>query len=491
MERASGILLPIFSLPSRFGIGAFGREAYEFADFLHASGQKYWQMLPLGPTSFGDSPYQSFSTYAGNPYFIDLEALIEDGSLSADEVNGADWGDDPRYIDYAKIYEARFNILRLACDRSYERDAEEIRHFSEENSRWLPAYAEFMALKRHFGMRAWMEWDDDIRRRRPDALKKYRELLKDDIRLFTYIQFLFYRQWEKLKEYINSLGIRIIGDLPIYVALDSADVWSEPECFMLGEDCLPTEVAGVPPDYFCEEGQLWGNPLYNWERMRSDGFGWWIRRVDGAKKLYDVIRIDHLRVFEKYWAVPYGDDTAKNGKWRDGPGMELVGVLTGWFYGLDFIAEDLGVPSEGLKRLLADSGLPGMRVLEFAFDQLTESPYQMHNYDENCVCYTGTHDNAPIAEWYHDIPQEELEYAVEYMGLNDAEGINRGMLRCGLGSVAELFVAQLQDWLGLGKGHRINTPGTVGGNWCWRLLPGELSSEKSEYILHMTKLYGR
>jgi len=491
MDRSSGILLPIFSLPSPYGIGTLGREAYKFADFLHASGQKVWQMLPLGPTSFGDSPYQSFSTYAGNPYFIDLDMLIEDGLLTQSEVDAEDWGDKQRYIDYEKIYNARFKILCLACERGYERDGAEIEHFLSENSSWLPAYAEFMALKRHFGMRAWTEWNEDIRRRRPEALKKYSELLKDDIRLFIYIQFLFYRQWAKLKDYINSLDIRIIGDLPIYVALDSADVWSEPEFFKLDEDCLPTEVAGVPPDYFCEDGQLWGNPLYDWEKMRKDGFGWWIRRVDGAKKLYDVIRIDHFRGFEKYWAVPYGDETAKNGQWREGPGMELVGVLTSWFYGLDFIAEDLGVPSKGLRKLLEDSGLPGMRILEFAFDSLAESPYQMHNYTENCVCYTGTHDNAPIAEWYHEIPQEELEYAFEYMGISDSEGINRGMLRCGLGSVAKLFVAQLQDWLELGKGHRINTPGTIGGNWCWRLVPEDIRPELTDYILHMTKLYGR
>ena len=491
MERSSGIILPVFSLPSEYGIGTLGREAYAFADFLHSAGQKYWQMLPLGPTSFGDSPYQSFSTFAGNPYFIDLRMLIDDGLLYESELHGIDWGDDPRYVDYAKIYDARLGVLRLAYQRGFERDRTEVCAFEEENRGWLPAYAEFMAIKRFFGMRAWTEWDEDIRRREPDSLGRYRTLLKDDIGLFTYIQFLFYRQWDKLKSYVNSLGISVIGDLPIYVAFDSADVWAEPGYFCLDEDLLPTEVAGVPPDYFCADGQLWGNPLYDWDKMRADGFGWWIRRVDGAKKLYDLIRIDHFRGFEKYWAVPYGDKTAKNGRWRPGPGMELVKVLTGWFYGLGFIAEDLGVPSEGLRRLLDDSGLPGMRVLEFAFDGLSESPYQMHNYSENCVCYTGTHDNSPIAQWYREIPQEELEYAVEYMGLNDREGICRGMLRCGMGSVARLFVAQMQDWLGLGEGHRTNAPGTVGGNWRWRLIPGEINAELAEDILHITKLYGR
>ena len=317
MNRCSGILMPVFSLPSPYGIGTLGKAAYDFADFLHAAGQHCWQMLPLGPTSYGDSPYQSFSTYAGNPYFIDLELLIEDGLLTRDEVESQNWGTNPRYVDYGRIYESRFAVLQKAKDRGWERDQAEVAAFQAENCRWLPDYALYMACKRHFGMRSWTEWDDaDIRlRRSPEVLEQYRTLLREDVELFTYLQFLFFRQWNRLRDYLHSLDIQVIGDLPIYVAMDSADVWAEPECFQLDDQCVPTEVSGVPPDYFSADGQLWGNPLYAWDRMQADGFGWWIRRVDGASKLYDVIRIDHFRGFDAYWAVPYGETTAKNGHW--------------------------------------------------------------------------------------------------------------------------------------------------------------------------------
>ena len=367
MNRCSGILMPVFSLPSPYGIGTLGKAAYDFADFLHAAGQHCWQMLPLGPTSYGDSPYQSFSTYAGNPYFIDLELLVEDGLLTRDEVESQNWGTNPRYVDYGRIYESRFAVLQKAKDRGWERDQAEVAAFQAENCRWLPDYALYMACKRHFGMRSWTEWDDaDIRlRRSPEVLEQYRTLLREDVELFTYLQFLFFRQWNRLRDYLHSLDIQVIGDLPIYVAMDSADVWAEPECFQLDDQCVPTEVSGVPPDYFSADGQLWGNPLYAWDRMQADGFGWWIRRVDGASKLYDVIRIDHFRGFDAYWAVPYGETTAKNGHWVKGPGMNLVGVLTSWFPQLRFIAEDLGYPTPGVQQLLQDSGLPGIYTYEY------------------------------------------------------------------------------------------------------------------------------
>ena len=353
MERKSGILMPISSLPSKHGIGTFGKEAYKFADFLAAAGQRAWQLLPLGPTSYGDSPYSSFSTYAGNPYFIDLDMLVADGLLTKAEVEAPDWGDDPANVDYGKIYENRFNLLRLACERGWDRDAKELTAFREQNAGWLPDYALFMALKRHFGMVSWTLWPDEaVRLRRPESLDHYRRLLDADVRLFTYAQFLFFKQWTALREYVHSLDIEIIGDLPIYVALDSSDVWADPKSFLLDEKNIPTCVSGVPPDYFCEDGQLWGNPIYNWERMRSDGYGWWIRRIEGAKKLYDVIRIDHFRGFESYWSVPYGEETAKNGKWMPGPGMSLVGVLRDWFHDTKFIAEDLGFLTPGVEQLL-------------------------------------------------------------------------------------------------------------------------------------------
>ena len=493
MKRSSGILMPISSLPSPYGIGTFGKAAYDFADFLHAAGQKYWQLLPLGPTSHGDSPYQSFSTYAGNPYFIDLDMLIEDALLTQEEVSSINWGDAPRYVDYGRIYEYRFFILSKAKARGWERDQEAVCAFVEANKHWLPDYALFMACKRHFGMKAWTQWEDeDIRlRKSPAVLERYRKLLRDDVELFIYLQFLFFKQWNNLKKYIHSLGIGIIGDLPIYVAMDSADVWAEPQFFQLDAYNIPTDVSGVPPDYFCEDGQLWGNPLYRWETMEADGFGWWIRRIDGVGKLFDVIRIDHFRGLESYWAVPYGETTARNGRWVKGPGMKLVDTLQKWFPQLEFIAEDLGYPTPEVQQLLADSGLPGMKVLVFAFDSRDSSNYLPHAYSETCICYTGTHDNSPVALWKEEISKEDLAFACKYLGLNEQEGFHWGMIRGGMGSVAKLFVALMQDYLGLGEGHRINAPGTQGNNWKWRMLQGEATPELAKKIAEMVRIYGR
>ena len=492
MNRSSGILMPVFSLPSPYGIGSLGRAAYAFADFLRAAGQKCWQVLPLGPTGYGDSPYQSFSTHAGNPYFIDLDLLIADGLLTAEEAEAHDWGADPGSVDYGKLYEGRFDVLAAAKARGWERDREAVRAFETENAHWLPDYALYMALKRHFGMRAWTEWPDEaVRRHRPEAVGKWREALRADVELFTYIQFLFFRQWAALKAYVNGLGVRIVGDLPIYVAPDSADVWAEPQWFRLDSDGFPTEVAGVPPDYFSEDGQLWGNPLYDYDAMRADGYSWWIRRVAGAAKLCDVIRIDHFRGFERFWAVPAGEKTAKNGRWIEGPGMDLVGRLTAWFPETAFIAEDLGVSTPTLKQLLADSGLPGMKVLEFAFDSDGADDYRPHAYTPNCVCYTGTHDNDTLSGWLASAPPETLERAGRYFGLHASEGADRGILRGGMGSVAALFVAQMQDWLGLGAEGRVNTPGTATGNWTWRMLPGQADAALAREIAEMTARYGR
>ena len=493
MKRSSGILMPIFSLPSPYGIGTFGKAAYDFADFLKASGQTYWQLLPLGPTSHGDSPYQSFSTYAGNPYFIDLDILIDDGLLTKQEVTAVNWGDNPRYVDYGRIYESRFTLLSKAKARGWERDRDAVAAFVESNKHWLPDYALFMACKRHFGMKAWIQWEDeDIRLRKNEAvLHRYRTLLHEDVELFIYLQFLFFRQWEKLKDYIHSLGISIIGDLPIYVAMDSADVWAEPEFFQLDEECFPTEVSGVPPDYFCEDGQLWGNPLYRWDTIEADGFGWWLRRIDGVGKLFDVIRIDHFRGLESYWAVPYGDPTARNGRWVKGPGIKLVDTLQKWFPQLEFIAEDLGLLTPEVHQLLADSDLPGMKVLAFAFDAQSSSSYLPHAYEENCICYTGTHDNSPVMLWKDEISKEDWDFARTYLGLNRQEGFHWGMIRGGMGSVAKLFVALMQDYLGLGEGHRINSPGTQGTNWKWRMLPGEATPKLAKKIRQRVRIYGR
>ena len=491
MERSSGILLHISSLPSKYGIGTLGREAYRFADALKAARQKYWQVLPLGPTSFGDSPYQSFSTFAGNPYFIDLELLAEDGLLSREELEHADWGDDPRYVDYGRIYAARFPVLRRAFERGYSRDRQWVEEFAQKN-RWVRDYALFMALKGHFGMKSWLEWEDrEIARHRPAAVERYERLLAEDVAFYTYLQYLFFRQWGALKEYINGLGIQIIGDLPIYVAMDSADVWAEPEFFQLDSENRPVEVSGVPPDYFSADGQLWGNPLYDYDRMRRDGFGWWIRRVEGVSRLFDVVRIDHFRGLESYWAVPYGEKTARSGRWRKGPGMDLVGVLTSWFNNLRFIAEDLGFLTPEVHQLLADSGLPGMKVLEFAFDPREPSNYLPHTYTPNCVCYAGTHDNETLLQWERKADRETLAYAREYLGIGRRAPLNQAILRAGMRSVAGVFIAQMQDYLGLGAEGRMNEPGTAGGNWRWRMLPGEMDEALVEKIARCTRLYGR
>ena len=491
MDRASGILLPISALPSPYGIGTLGKVAYAFADFLHAAGQKYWQLLPLGPTSYGDSPYQSFSTFAGNPYFIDLDLLAEEGLLDKEDLAAADWGNDPRYVDYGKIYEVRFDVLRRAFLRGRERDREAVERFQAENP-WLKNYALYMAVKAHFGMKSWLEWPDEaIRVRAPEAVARYEKELAEDVAFYTYLQYLFFKQWGELREYIHSLGIRIIGDLPIYVAMDSADVWAEPEFFQLGEGNIPTEVSGVPPDYFSADGQLWGNPLYDYDRMRQDGFGWWIRRVEGASRLFDVIRIDHFRGLESYWAVPYGAETAREGRWRKGPGMDLVGVLTQWFHGLDIIAEDLGFLTPEVHQLLRDSGLPGMKVLEFAFDAREPSNYLPHTYERNCVCYVGTHDNETVMQWREQADRADVTFARKYLGLNEAEGFHWGMIRGGMSSVADTFVAQMQDYLGLGAEGRMNTPGTLGNNWRWRLLSGEASPALARKIRRYAHMYGR
>ena len=492
MKRSCGILMPISSLPSPHGIGTLGAEARKFVDFLADAGQSWWQILPVGPTSYGDSPYQSFSAYAGNPYFVDLDLLCEDGLLTPAEVNSVNWGTDPAKVDYSAIYNGRFPLLHLAMERGWERDADKVAAFSEENASWLPDYALFMAVKRHFGMQSWTEWpDEDIRLRRPEAVARYQEELADDIRLFTYIQYLFFRQWEDLRSYAHEKGIGIIGDLPIYVAMDSADVWADPRAFQLDERNVPAEVAGVPPDYFTADGQLWGNPLYDWDAMKADGYTWWIRRIAGASRLYDILRIDHFRGLESYWAVPYGETTAKIGRWVKGPGMDLIGVLTEKFPNIQFIAEDLGYLTPEVRQLLEDSGLPGMKVLEFAFDSREAANYLPHTYPRHCVCYAGTHDNATLMGWKDEAAPADIAMARQYLGLNDEEGFHWGVLRGGQSSVADLFVAQMQDYLGLGSEARMNTPGILGGNWQWRMLPGQITDALTARIADMARLYGR
>ena len=492
MERKSGILMPMSSLPSPYGIGTMGKSAYAFVDFLKAAGQKYWQVLPLGPTSFGDSPYSSFSSFAGNPYFIDLDLLIKDRLLRPSEVQGRDWGGKPDRIDYAKIFENRFPVLRLAFQRGRERYASQIADFRRENAAWLENYALYMAVKAGFGMVSWNEWPDrEIRLHRSDALERYRQQYAEDIDFWVFCQFLFFRQWKALRDYAHKQGIQFIGDVPIYVALDSADVWAEPKYFQLDSDGVPKEVAGVPPDAFTEDGQLWGNPLYDYDAMKADGFGWWIRRIEGAGRLFDMIRIDHFRGFESYWAVPFGDSTAKNGRWRPGPGMDLVGVLTSWFHDLSFIAEDLGYTTPEVEKLLKDSKLPGMKILEFGFDPKGESDYMPHNCVNNSICYVGTHDNEVVKGWVKHTDKATLRYAKEYMHKSEDESWCEAMLRTGMSTASKLFVMQMQDILELGEDSRINTPGVLGGNWQWRMRPDAIDKKLARKIRKLTETYRR
>ena len=492
--RSSGILMPISALPSPYGIGTLGKEAYRFVDFLADSGQRFWQMLPVGPTSYGDSPYQSPSTFAGNPYFIDLDILKEDGLLEQDEIDELFWGDNPEKVDYSALYQSRFWLLHKAYKRGFERDMKQVKAFTKENAFWLYDYALFMAVKRHFGMKSWLDWEDeDIRLRKPEAIDKYCEMLVDDIAFFVYIQYLFFKQWDALRDYAHDKNIGIIGDMPIYVALDSVDVWSNPDCFKLDEKGFPTDVSGVPPDNFTADGQLWGNPLYDYEKMEKDGYKWWINRVKGATKLFDVIRIDHFRGFESYWAVPSGETTAINGRWIKGPEMKLVGELKKQFPDTSFIAEDLGYPSKEVVKLLSDSKFPGMKVLQFAFDTRDDNNrnHLPHTYTENTVCYAGPHDNDTLRGWLENADRGDIKRATDYLGLNELEGYVRGMLRGGMQSVSNLFVAQMQDWLELGTESRMNTPGNPVGNWQWRMKKDALTDDLAFEILRMTTRYSR
>ncbi len=492
MERSSGILLPIFSLPSKYGIGTLGKEAYRFADFLEQARQKYWQVLPLGPTGYGNSPYTSFSSFAGNAYLIDLDLLIEEGLLEQDFVDSFDWGEDDEVIDYGKIERNRRKVLRRAYENGFEERRSQVEAFAGENP-WAESYAMFRALRDRFDGALWINWEEPIRLREKSAMELYRSELQDDINAYLFTQYLFAEQWDRFRDYVHSCGIKIIGDLPIYVSMDSADTWWEPQFFQLDRENIPTCVAGVPPDYFAKDGQLWGNPLYNWDAMKQDGYGWWIRRVEGASRRYDVIRIDHFRAFASYWAVPFGETTAKNGQWREGPGMDLVKVLRDWFYNDDFIAEDLGELTPDVYQLVQDSGFPGMNVLEFAFSPDAQSKYLPHYNDPNSVCYVGTHDNNTAIGWLEDpdVDGANKAFAAKYLGLNSEETRSIGMIRGGMISPSRLFVAQMQDWLGLDGRARINIPGTATGNWRWRMKEGADSDSLAKTIAEYTRMFGR
>ena len=490
--RSAGILLPITSLPSPWGVGTMGRSAREFADFLQSAGQSCWQILPICPTSYGDSPYQSFSSYAGSPYLIDLDDLCEQGLLRPEEYQSLSWGEDPGRVDYGLLYRRRFPVLRKAVERMEKRFPEQFLTFCQEEYDWLEDYALFMALKGRYNGVAWSQWPAPLRKREAAAMAAARRELAEDVSFWQGVQYLFAHQWKMLKNYVNQRGISIIGDLPIYVSADSADVWANPRQFQLDGDMIPTEVAGCPPDGFTEDGQLWGNPLFDWDYMKQDGYRWWFRRIAFQFRFYDVLRIDHFRGFDAYYAVPAGASTAKIGRWRPGPGIDFFRQLEQSLGKRAIIGEDLGFLTPSVRQLLADSGFPGMKVLEFAFDTRdTGSGYLPHTYPRNCVVYAGTHDNDTIQGWMSTAPKADVERAKAYLRLSKAEGYHWGMMRSAWASVADLAVMQMQDLLGLGSEARMNTPSTLGGNWTWRCPDGAFTPELAARLHREMELYGR
>ncbi len=488
--RSSGILMHITSLPGPYGVGTMGKQAFSFVDFLKEAGQKKWQILPLTPTGFGDSPYQSCSTFAGNHYLIDLDALVEEELLKAEELAGIRWCRKEEKADFGLLYRSRLRVLRLAYSRFEGGIGFDV--FCADNALWLPDFALFMALKERHGGKPWYEWEEDLKHRRSAAMARSRKELADEIRFYCFVQFLFFRQWNDLHTYANENGIDIIGDVPIYLPLDSVEVWSNPELFELDENLNPVAVAGCPPDGFTEDGQLWGNPLYRWDLHKQQDYKWWLTRLRYAGKLYDVIRLDHFRGFEAYWSVPYGDKTARNGKWVKGPGMSFVRALKQELPGLPLIAEDLGFLTQEVLDLRDAGGWPGMKVLQFAFDPKEPSDYLPHTYIQNTVCYTGTHDNMTMRQWFETATAQEVEFAVRYMALTKKEGYVWGTIRTALASVSDTCIIQMQDYLNLGGRARMNFPGTLAdSNWTWRAKDGIINKDLAKKIRELTRCYAR
>lgn len=487
--RGSGILMHITSLPGPYGVGTMGKHAFGFVDFLKMAGQSHWQILPLTPTGYGDSPYQSCSAFAGNHYLIDLDALVSEGLLKKQELSGIQWCRQEDQVDFGILYENRLGVLRLAFRRFDDHRA--LDAFCRDNSSWLPDFALFMALKERHAGKPWYQWEEGLKRREADAVWNARQELKEQIRFYCFVQYLFYKQWSALRSYAYKKGISMIGDVPIYVPLDSVEVWSNPELFQLDEDLNPVAVAGCPPDAFSEDGQLWGNPLYRWDFHKKENYRWWITRLAAAGKLYDVVRLDHFRGFESYWSVPYGDETAKNGSWEKGPGEDFIHAIQKQLPGMKFIAEDLGFLTPEVFALRDASGFPGMKVLGFAFDSREPSEYLPHTYIQNTVCYTGTHDNMPVRQWLETAPESAVAYATEYMNLSKKEGPVWGVIRTALSSVSDLCIVQMQDYLELGSQSRMNFPGKAGGNWTWRARQGSYGDTLAKKICAAIKLYGR
>lgn len=529
-ERNAGILMPVSSLPSPYGIGTFGKDAYDFVTFVKECNHKYWQVLPLGPTTYGDSPYQSYSAFAGNPYFVDLDMLIEAGFLLKSEVISRDWGDgivpvnvseddavngrfgtyrdgnigDERYVSYEKIYNNRFDILRIAYNRFKAACAEskktlakglplykQFDNFVKDNADWLEDYALFMALKSHFNNVSWGEWETDIKFRKPEAMSRYEEQLSDDIGYWKFIQFEFYLQWNALKQYANSNGIEIIGDIPIYMGYDSVDVWANQGEFQLDENLTPIKVAGVPPDAFSDAGQKWGNPLYDYDKMEANGFSWWRKRMAASAKLYDVIRIDHFIGIVKYYTIPADMPDARQGEYRQGPGQKLLDVINESIGDKKIIAEDLGVEVPEVAKILKENGYPGMKVLEFAFGGDRKNPHLPYNYTQNLVCYGGTHDNETLLGFFENRGDWELGYAYDYLDTRDKKKMVDQVFRAAYSSVAVLTVFAVQDILKLGNWARMNLPSSMGNNWKWRMQKGQLGQHELECMRYLASVFDR
>ena len=485
--------MPITSLASDYGIGCFSEEAYQFADNLAAAGQSYWQILPLGATSYGDSPYQSFSTFAGNPYFIDPKTLIKKGWISKKEADSFNFGKNKGKIDYGLIWESRFKLLRIAFKNSKINADKNFHHFERDNAYWLEDYALYMSVKNSYENKSWAEWDEDIKLRNPKAIEAAKKKFAEDILFYKFIQYEFFTEWISLKKYANKKGVEIIGDLPIYVAFDSSDAWSNPELFQFDENSDPTGVAGCPPDAFSATGQLWGNPLYDWEYHKKTHYEWWMRRIKKSYELYDMVRIDHFRGFESYFNIPYGAKTAKEGKWEKGPGYELFKTMKEVMGERKVIAEDLGILTPAVLRLVKRTGYPGMKILQFAFDALGDSPYQPHNFDKNCVVYTGTHDNDTTLGWYRKLDKKTKAYADKYMKLKDVpeKEIPWEFIRLAYMSTANLAIIPMQDVLSLGSEARINMPSTLGINWIWRMKKNAFTKKLQKRLRDMAEIYVR
>jgi 4-alpha-glucanotransferase len=494
MNRSSGVLMHISSLPGKYGIGTFGREARAFADFLREARQQYWQILPLGPTSYGDSPYQSPSAFAINPHFIDLDLLCEEGLLQPEDYQFINFGDDLSKVDYNLISVNKDAVLRKAYAAGAAGMSADIRIFTELHQQWLPDYALFMAVKSHFQFREWRFWEEDIKKRVPEAMSYYSENYGEEIKYHQFLQYIAYKQWNSLKDYIHRQGIQIIGDIPIYTSGDSADTWANASAgiFKYDQDLTPLCVAGCPPDYFSEDGQYWGNTVYDWEKNKATGFQWWIRRLESALTIYDWVRIDHFRGLESYWEVPYGSPSAACGSWKPGPGSEFIDTIKNALGDVKIIAEDLGMMTDSVREFVKKSGFPNMKVLGFAFDSCGDNDHLPHHYDKNCVVYTGTHDNDTVMGWFDKAGDDAAAFAKEYLKLDQEEGYHWGMIRGALSSVANLAVIPMQDLLELGSEARMNIPSTLGGNnWRWRMTWEAVPQELTGKLEKLTRLYGR